>query len=184
MENINEILDLCHRGDRSAQTTLVRHYGKKLLPVCRRYAPEGMEHDALQETFVNTFKYLKKYEGKGVFDAWIRRIAVNCALALHKKKSLHYKPLDNSTDYLLPPVSPDIYQHLGYQDLMELIGKLPKHYYMVFNLYVIEGYDHKEIGQMLSIGESTSRSNLSRARKKLHEILKKKHPELLPKLAI
>lgn len=175
MFEINIILEKCLKGEQRAQTELVRHYAKKLLPVCKRYAPDDhLAQDALQETFINTFRYLDKFTGKGSFDAWIRRIAVNCSLSLHKKMKFRYQPVDNTTDYMLPPIDPSIYADLDNEALLKIVEQLPKHYYMVFNLYVIEGYDHKEIGQMMGIGESTSRSNLSRARQKLVTILKKK----------
>lgn len=175
MDNIDEILEKCLKGDRRAQTSLVSHYARKLLPVCKRYSRDfHAAEDALQETFINTFRYLDKFKGKGSFDAWIRRIAVNCSLSLQKKMHFSYKEVDNTTDYLLPSVDPEVYSHLNHEQLRELIRELPEHYYLVFNLYIIEGYDHKEIGEMLNIGESTSRSNLSRARKKLMDILKKK----------
>ena len=179
MENIDYIIKQCLKGNRKAQTELVSHYAKKLLPICKRYAHDDhLAKDALQETFINTFRYLDKFQGKGVFDAWIRRIAVNCSLSLNKKTNFKYKTVDNTTDYLLPPVNPAIYSHLEYDDLLEIIKELPKHYYLVFNLYIIEGYDHKEIAKMLGIGESTSRSNLSRARQKVIEILKKKQIDI------
>jgi RNA polymerase sigma-70 factor (ECF subfamily) len=89
-------LEKCLEGDRAAQSKLVRHYAKKLLPVCKRYAPDDhLAQDALQETFINTFRYLDKFSGKGSFDAWIRRIAVNCSLTLHKKLNLGIKKLAN-----------------------------------------------------------------------------------------
>lgn len=175
MFEINNILERCLKGDPRAQTELVKHYAKKLLPVCKRYSPDDhLAQDALQETFINTFRYLDKFSGKGSFDAWIRRIAVNCSLSLHKKLNFRYQTVDNTTDYILPPIDPEIYAHLDNEELLEIVKELPHHYYMVFNLYIIEGYDHKEIGKMLGIGESTSRSNLSRARQKLMGILKKK----------
>lgn len=186
MNDIDDILKKCLLGDRRAQTQLVNYYAKKLMPVCKRYALDNhAAEDALQETFINTFRYLKTFAGKGSFDAWIRRIAVNCSLNFNKKISFAYKELDNMNDYILPPVEPEIYDQLDNEELLELIKELPEHYYLVFNLYVIEGYDHKEIGELLSIGESTSRSNLSRARMKLIEILKKKQEnEFSRKIAI
>lgn len=175
MKEIDNILKKCLKGDNRAQTQLVSYYAKKLMPVCRRYTSDyHMAEDALQETFINTFRYLNKFAGKGSFDAWIRRIAVNCSLTLVKRERFVYKEIEIGTDYLLPQVNPDIIDTLNNEELLKVIKELPHHYYLVFNLYIIEGYDHKEIGKMLGIGESTSRSNLSRARQKLVEILKKK----------
>ena len=185
MFDIDNILERCLKGEPRAQRELVRYYAKKLMPVCRRYAPDNhLAEDALQETFINTFRYLDKFAGKGSFDAWIRRIAVNCSLSLSKKMKFRYKEIDNTTDYLLPAVAPEIYEHLDNEELLNIVAQLPSHYYMVFNLYIIEGYDHKEIGKMLGIGESTSRSNLSRARQKLVGILKKKQQSEFNSIAV
>ena len=175
MKDIENIIKRCLKGDRKSQENLVAHFGPKLLPLCKRYTRDAhLAQDALQETFINVFRYLANFKGKGVFDAWIRRIAVNCSLNTIKKSTFQYKSISDNGEYILPPIDADIYKDLDYQDLLKIVEELPPIYYTVFNMYVIEGYDHKEIGELLNIGESTSRSNLSRARKKLVEILKKK----------
>ncbi len=175
MKDIDNILKQCLKGDRKSQTKLVAHFGPKLLPLCKRYTKDiHLAQDALQDTFINVFRYLENFKGKGVFDAWIRRIAVNCSLNLIKKSKFQYQSISDNGEYILPPIEAEIYESLNYDDLLLIVKELPPIYYTVFNLYVIEGFDHKEIGEMLDIGESTSRSNLSRARKKLIEILKKK----------
>ncbi len=184
MKNIDEIIKRCLKGDRKSQTQLVAHFGPKLLPLCKRYTKDAhLAQDALQDTFINVFRYLANFKGKGVFDAWIRRIAVNCSLNVIKKSTFHYHSISDNGEYILPSVDAEIYESLDYEDLLEILQELPPIYYMVFNMYVIEGFDHKEIGEMLNIGESTSRSNLSRARKKLVDILKKK-PHFSKNLAV
>ena len=185
MIDIENIIKRCLKGDRRSQEKLVAHFGPKLLPLCKRYTRDShLAQDALQETFINVFRYLGNFKGSGVFDAWIRRIAVNCSLNTLKKGTFQYHSVSDDGEYMLPSVDATVYQHLDYEDILKVIEELPPIYYMVFNLYVVEGYGHKEIGTMLDIGESTSRSNLSRARKKLVEILKKKRIELGNNLAV
>jgi len=183
--DIDNIIKRCLKGDRRSQEKLVAHFGPKLLPLCRRYTRDNhLAQDALQETFVNVFRYLGNFKGSGVFDAWIRRIAVNCSLTILKKGTFQYQSISDNGEYMLPSVDAEVYKHLDYHDLIAILEELPPIYYMVFNLYIIEGYDHKEIGEMLNIGESTSRSNLSRARKKLVDILKKKQNTIGNNLAV
>ena len=152
MKDIDDILTKCLKGDRKSQAKLVAHFGPKLLPLCKRYTKDfHLAQDALQDTFVNVFKYLKNYQGKGVFDAWIRRIAVNCSLNLLKKSKFTYQSVSDNGEYILPQIDAEVYESLNYEDLLAIVQELPPIYYTVFNLYVIEGYDHKEIGKMLDL---------------------------------
>lgn len=130
--------------------------------------------DALQETFANVFKYLHTYNGAGSFEGWLKRIAVNCSLTYHRKiKPIHFAD-DSEMERRSKATVPEIYGELGKEEILKLLKELPESYYMVFNLSVIEGYNHTEIGEMLGISASTSRSTLSRARARLIEIMQKK----------
>lgn len=128
--------------------------------------------DALQETFINVFRYLDSYSFEGSFEGWIKRIAVNCSLTFQRKVRPIYYSEEQEIERNGPTIVPDVYSQIGREDLLSLIRELPESYYLVFNMYIIEGYDHKEIGDMLDISASTSRSTLSRARTKLIEIMK------------
>jgi RNA polymerase sigma-70 factor (ECF subfamily) len=140
------------------------------MPVCKRYAPDhDIAYDALQDTFVNVFKYIKNYKGTGNFEGWLKRIAVNCSLSYHKKK---YKFSEIEDTLAMPTINPSIYSEIGVQEINRLLDQLPKGCSIVFSMYVIEGFSHKEIGESLGITESSSRSQLKRARERLLKMLK------------
>ena len=140
------------------------------MPVCKRYAPDhDIAYDALQDTFVNVFKYINNYKGTGNFEGWLKRIAVNCSLSYHKKK---YKFSEIEDSMAMPSINPSVYSQLGVEDINRLLDKLPKGCAIVFSMYVIEGFSHKEIGESLGITESSSRSQLKRARERILNMLK------------
>ena len=139
--------------------------------VCRRYARHHMEaEDILQDAFVKVFRNLEKFEQRGSFEGWIRRIVVNTALKNIDKKSFANEQIGGDLDHD-PGAIPSVYSTLGAEDLLQVIAQLPEGYRIVFNLYAIEGYSHKEIADMLDIGESTSRSQLVKARKMLQALI-------------
>jgi len=143
--------------------------------ICLRYAKNQMEaEDVLQEGFIKVFRYLKDYRNDGSLEGWVRRTMVNTAINYYKKKVKYQK--DVSLDQT-EPINNDeesAIDKLSAKELLEVIRELPDGYRMVFNLNVIEGYTHKEIGAMLNISENTSKSQLSRARGVLQEKLKNK----------
>jgi len=160
---------------------MLGHYLVILMPVCRRYAPDSqLAYDALQDTFVNVFKYIQGYKGSGNFEGWMRRIAVNCSLAYQKKK-MYYTEIDNVVSH--PSAGPNIYADMGEKEILEVLNTLPKGCCTVFNMYVIDGYSHKEIADHLGITESSSRSQLKRARERLTIILNKQSEAEKAKIA-
>ncbi len=168
-----EIIRGCLKGKAKCQQELVNRYAPMLMTVSRRYARDyASAQDILQDAFVKIFRALGKFdEKKGAFGAWMRRIVINTALnALDKscfKREMHV--LDTMEESI--QLSPDVYSQMGAEELMKIIGQLPDGYRQVFNLYVIEGYSHQEIADILKINESTSRSQLARARKMLQKQL-------------
>lgn len=134
------------------------------MAICRRYVGNQQAEDVLQDSFIRIFQYLVQYRHEGSFEGWIRRVCVNtCIRHLEKAKRLQ-------VDYVadnLPEVSiePDVISRMSADELMNVIDKLPDGYRTVFNLNVIEGFPHKEIADMLGIEESSSRSQLTKARK-------------------
>lgn len=144
-----------------------------MLTVCIRYAFDKMEaEDILQDAFIKVYKNIAKFKHEGSFEGWIRRIVVNTALKHCSKRKLHIEEMKPDTS-LERAVEPQAYQHLSEADLLKLIHGLPEGYRIVFNLYVIEGYSHDEIASLLNIQESTSRSQLVKARRYLqNELLK------------
>jgi RNA polymerase sigma-70 factor (ECF subfamily) len=166
-----DLIQGCIRGDRKCQEALFRQYSGKMLVVCRRYARHHMEaEDILQDAFVKVFRNLEKFEQRGSFEGWIRRIVVNTALKNIDKKSFTNEQIGGELDRD-PGAIPSVYSTLGAEDLLQVIAQLPEGYRIVFNLYAIEGYSHKEIADMLDIGESTSRSQLVKARKMLQALI-------------
>lgn len=165
--NLDEILAGCIQKDRACQVELFKRFSGKLLTVCLRYTRHRMEaEDILQDAFIKIFKNLEKYEGKGSFEGWMRRIVVNTALKNYHKSSFQKEKI-GLEDYQEGSMDPAVISQLHEEELLKLISELPDGYRMVFNLYIIEGYSHREIAEQLNIQESTSRSQLVKARKML-----------------
>lgn len=168
-----ELIEGCMREDRKCQQEVFRRYASKMMGVCLRYARHQMEaEDLLQDAFIKVYNNISKFEYKGSFEGWIRRIVVNTALKNYSKKSFTYEQIgvEEQPENTVPP---EVYAHLHEEELLKLVAALPDGYRVVFNLYAIEGYSHKEISEMLGCQESTSRSQLVKARKLLQaQILK------------
>jgi RNA polymerase sigma-70 factor (ECF subfamily) len=141
--------------------------------VCLRYARHASEaQDMLQDGFIKVFDNIGSFKSNGSFEGWIRRIVVNTALNYCRKSSFKQEQI-GIEDYQDTVVKSKVVSNLGEKELLALIQKLPDGYRMVFNLYVIEGYSHKEIGEMLNVTESTSRSQLAKSRKWMQNELEK-----------
>lgn len=167
------IVKQCLRNDKRAQKALFDLYAGKMMALCRRYARTQEEaEDFLQEGFIRLFKFLGTYDGKGSFDGWVRRIFVNTAIRHYHRHKKHNQNHEISHD-LNGHERNDAISHLGEQELIALINRMPEGYRLVFNMYIVEGFSHREIGEMLSIGESTSRSQLAKARKWLQQKIRK-----------
>jgi len=170
------LIQNCLKGVRSSQRDLFDMHAGKMMSVCRRYGRhQGEAEDILQEGFIKVFLNLDKYNNTGSFEGWVRRIMINTALKFVSKKSFQNESLGIESYQLNDKnEDPTVFSKLGVDEMMTLINALPDGYRIVFNLYAIEGYSHKEIGQLLDIEESTSRSQLVKARR----ILQKKITEL------
>ncbi len=172
---IEDLLEGCKAGNKQAWELLYRHTSHKMFAICMRYAKDRMEaEDVLQTVYVKIFQKIRKYRGEGSFEGWIKRIVINCAIKSYRKNLRMLKAVQFDKEYEQPITVFD-FSRLGMQDLMKVIQKLSDSYRIVFNMYVIEGYSHKEIGEMLGISEKASRTQLSRARVILKQkILKRK----------
>jgi RNA polymerase sigma factor (sigma-70 family) len=165
--NFNEepdIIKRCLRGDRKAQRELYETNAGKFLSLCLRYVKNSMvAEDVMIEGFMKIFEKLSQFEGKGSLEGWMRKIMVTQSLLyLRDNKNLLMEiNLDSQQE---SPGITDTDQDIHCQDLLRLIAELPVGFRTVFNLYVVEGYSHKEIQDLLGISESTSKSQLSRAR--------------------
>ncbi len=160
-----QLIEACKKGDRSAQKVLYDRLAPRMFPICIRYIGDRIQaEDILQEGFITLFTRLDSYKGDGSFEGWARRIFVTTALMdLRKKDALKMSDELEAVRGMKAETTSQI-QSLGYKELMELITSLPPGFRTVFNLYALEGFSHKEIGEMLGISESTSRTQLSRAR--------------------
>lgn len=161
-------------GDRSAQKAIFDKYSSRLMGVCMRYAvDQPAAEDILQEGFIKAFKNLSKFRNEGSFEGWLRRIMVNTAIEIYRKKNHLYPVLEIETQ--TERVTYDnVLSDLAAEDIMSMVMNLSPGYRTVFNLYAVEGYSHKEIAEQLNISEGTSKSQLARAR----YILMKKVEEL------
>lgn len=160
-----QLIKSCIEGNRTSQKILYDRLAPRMFPVCIRYIGDRMQaEDVLQDGFITLFSKLKDYKGEGSFEGWARRIFVTTALmSLRKKDALKMSDeLDIARGMKAETVSQT--QNLGYKELMKLVMSLPPGFRTVFNMYSIEGYSHKEISEMLGISETTSRTQLSRAR--------------------
>ncbi|MBS4012160.1 MAG: RNA polymerase sigma factor [Bacteroidetes bacterium] len=139
--------------------------------VCLRYAQHYDEsQDLLQEGFIKVFANLKSYRGEGDLEGWIRRIMINTAIEKYRQKLKEMTVFNDETNLNYSENNLGL-EYLNLSDLLELIQSLPMQYRLIFNLYAMEGYSHKEISEQLNITESTSRSNLARARSILQKAL-------------
>lgn len=172
MPDQKKIIKGCLAGNSRDQELLYRRYSAKLYGVSLQYSSSKEEaRDVLQESYIKIFTNLRSYSGDGSFEGWMRRIVVNTALERHRNR--YYLNKVDDIDSVTEPAesSGDVdFSGLEAGDLLEFVMELPPKYRMVFNLYALEGYSHREISGMLGITEGTSKSNLSRAR----QILQKK----------
>lgn len=174
MEDLTNIIQECVSGNVRAQETLYRMFAPKMFGVCLRYAKDRTEaEDNLQDGFIRVFQNIKNFRNEGSLEGWIRRIMVNVSLAKFRKQNMIY-PVENPGDYEKQSAPNDIIEKISADELVSLIQELPPRYRMVFNLYVMEDMNHKEIGETMQISEGTSKSNLARAR----DILKRRVNEL------
>jgi RNA polymerase sigma factor (sigma-70 family) len=162
-----ELIQGCIQEDRHCQRAVFDRYAGKMMTVCLRYARHRMEaEDLLQDSFIKIFDNIHRFEGKGSFEGWIRRIVVNTALKSISKHSFQKEGIGLENIYESSE-DPSVLAQLSEEEILKLIQELPDGYRIVFNLYCIEGYSHKEIGETLGIEESTSRSQLVKARNML-----------------
>lgn len=165
-QNISEadLIRRCLSGDRRAQEQLYKQFAPKMYAVCLRYAGNSEDaQDILQDGFVKVFRNLDKYRADGSFEGWVRRIFVNTAIE-HYRRSSNMYPITESQEAALEDKGWSAMDNLNIKDLMEIIQELSPGYRTVFNLYVVEGYTHKEIADMMGISEGTSKSQLARAK--------------------
>lgn len=157
------LIKKAQKQNRDAQKQLFDMYSPKMLGVCRQYVKD-LHHaeDLMLSGFLKVFTNIKSFKNEGSFEGWIRRIMVNtCITYLRKRNGIQY----TDEDYVFSELSTESLENTSVEDIQSLIDQLPEGYKMVFNLHAIEGYKHSEIAKKLNISESTSKSQLFKARK-------------------
>lgn len=163
----HELIRGCLRGSAQCQRDLYERFAGKMYAVCLRYARSREDAaDILQEGFLKVYSKLGQFQFQGSFEGWVRRVMVNTALRAYQKQRYDF---EQSGYERLPelPVEPDALAMLSEEEILNLVRKLPDGYRAVFNLVAIEGYSHAEAAKVLGIQESTSRSQLTKARRHL-----------------
>jgi RNA polymerase sigma-70 factor (ECF subfamily) len=174
LEDLKNIIEKCASGDGKAQEVLYKMFAPKMFGVCLRYAHDRDDaEDTLQEGFVKVFTNIKNFRHEGSLEGWIRRIMVNVSLEKFRKNK-RITHVEDVVVFESNRFSDDILEKITSEELLGIIGELSPRYRMVFNLFVMEGYNHQEISEAMGINIGTSKSNLARAR----DILKGKVQKL------
>jgi RNA polymerase sigma factor (sigma-70 family) len=174
MMSEDQLIERCRNNDRAAQKILYNKYAGLMLAICRRYVFEKSEaDDILMEGFLKIFTKIGEFEGRGSFEGWMKRVFVNTAITNYHKSSKynknHYEIEEvHITKSEKPAFGESEFTH---EELFNIIHSLPEGYKLVFNMYAIEGYKHKEIAELLRIDINTSKSQYSRAKKLLRKKL-------------
>ena len=158
-----ELVQGCKKQNPNTQQALYRQYYRKMYGVCLRYTHDREDAmDVLQEGFIKVFNNISRFRSEGSLEGWIRRIMVHAAIEHYRKKSRYFMvDIEGAHDI---GIEANVLSHMSLEEILELIRQLPVGYRTVFNLYVVEGYTHDEIGKMLKISPGTSKSQLSRAK--------------------
>lgn len=172
---IEEVVKGCRKGKRKHQESLFRMYADKMFGVCRYYTKDYTEaEDVLHEGFIKVFSNISRFRNEGSLEGWIRRIIVNTALERFRRQNRMF-PIGDEHQEIEDDKGVQVESRISADELMEIIKELSPKYRMVFNLYAIEGYSHKEISEKLGISEGTSKSNLARARTILQRKVKERY---------
>lgn len=176
-ERLAALIQACIKGDKSSQKALYKSFYGYAMSICMRYSMNREEAaEVMNDGFMKVFTKLTKYDTSRSFKGWLRKIMINTALDNYRHNLKHYYQQDIETS---PDVSAsgNVLADMAYEDIVGLVQKLSPAYRTVFNLYVMDGYTHEEIAEMLSISVGTSKSNLSKARENLRSLLKKNKDE-------
>jgi RNA polymerase sigma factor (sigma-70 family) len=170
----SEIILGCVRGSMKHQRVLYDRYAPRMMGVCMRYAANEQEaEDILQEGFITVFRKIDSFTGTGELGAWMRKVFLNTALMQYRKNKARLQDLDVEVVGFKLESGDDPFAQLSAADLMQMIQRLPPGARLVFNLYAVEGFDHNEIAEQLGISQGTSKSQYSRARELLRNMIEK-----------
>jgi RNA polymerase sigma factor (sigma-70 family) len=175
MMSDTQIIEGCIRHDRKSQQELYDRYSRFLLGVCMRYSTDKAEaEDILQESFLKIYFNISDYSGTGSFTGWLRKVAVNTAIT-HYHKNLKYRYHIDIDEYVTVETGTSSFEEDFFtsDELYKVLNELPTGYRIVFNMYAVEGYKHKEIAEILKIDTNTSKSQYSRAKAVIRDKLEK-----------
>jgi RNA polymerase sigma-70 factor (ECF subfamily) len=165
--SLKQLIQNCKKRDIKSQSEIYQLFAGKLYALCLKYSKTKHEaDDNLQDAFITIFKKIDQFKHKGSFEGWMKRIVINTALQSYREKKVLNLVEENYPDEVEVEVDE---KDISLDFLLKIIQELPERYRMVFNLYVLDGYSHKEISILMNIAEGTSKSNLSRARLILKE---------------
>jgi len=171
-----ELIQRCRNKERRAQKFLYDRYAPKMFGVCRRYVKNYQDaEDVMVEGFYKVLSNIDKFKGTGSFEGWVRRIMVNQALMFLRKNNNFKLSVEISNITLLTRAV--VEDNLAAKDILDLLNMLPTGYRTIFNMYVIEGYKHREIAEILGISINTSKSQLILAKKRMRELVEKNYPD-------
>lgn len=169
---LEELIHKCKKGDRKAQEQLYKNYAGVLYGICLKYSRNKTEaEDNLHDSFMTIYDKIGQYKSKGSFEGWMKRITINTVLQKYRREEYLNVVHDNIEDEVNLE---NVYDDISLQTLLKYIQELPNKYRATFNLYVLDGYTHKEIGELLGTSVGTSKSNLARARMLLKEKIERK----------
>jgi RNA polymerase sigma factor (sigma-70 family) len=161
-----DLIRKCLKGDAAAQRQLFEQFAPRMMTVCRRYMPVRQEaEDILQEAFIRVFKSLHQFRSEGSLEGWMRKAFVRVAINHIKRSKMRFDHIDSAE----VAGHDDVVSEMGAEEILSLVQQLPVGYRTIFNLNVVEGYSHEEIGQLLGIAAVTSRTQLMRAKQMLQQ---------------
>ncbi|MBB4118355.1 MAG: RNA polymerase sigma factor [Mesonia hippocampi] len=167
--DLPELIKQCQAQNLKAQEQVYRLFAHKLFGVSLKYARNRQEaEDNLQDAFITIFKKIHQFKHKGSFEGWMKRIVVNTALQRYRSSGKVFQLVNEEKIPEIPEENLD-HEQYSLEFLLKIVQELPNRYRMVFNLYTLDGYSHKEIAELMNISEGTSKSNLARARKILQQ---------------
>lgn len=165
--SLEQLIYNCQKQDPKAQEQLYRLFSSKLFSICLKYSNDTPSaEDTLQDAFITIFEKIRQFKNQGSFEGWMKRITVNTALQKFRKQKVFDIVNEDQVEETIVEIDED---EVSLDYLLSIIQKLPDRYRLVFNLYVLDGFSHKEISEMLTISTGTSKSNLARARAILKE---------------
>lgn len=166
---LEQLIEDCKKQNTKAQGELYKLYSSKLFAICLKYSRNRVEaEDNLQDAFLKIFNKIEQFKSKGSFEGWMKRITVNIVLQRYRTEKVFELINENNIEDDTIEVEED---SISIDYLLQIIQELPDRYRLVFNLYVLDGYSHKDIGEMLNINIGTSKSNLARARQILKQTI-------------